>query len=105
MLNYNVKGTGLNISDEIRTYIEKRFAHAEKFLKDDSTAHVDVELEFQTTEDRQKYRAELTLSSEDQVYRAEALGDSLHESIDIATGELNTELNKNRKKQISRVRR
>ena len=105
MLNYNVKGTGLQVSDEIRTYIEKRLPQAEKLLHGDSTAHVDVELEYQTSEDRKKYRAEFTLSCGGEVYRADETGDTLHEAIDLAVEELKQSLGRTKEKQVDTVRR
>jgi len=103
-MNYNVKGTGLQVSDEIRTYIEKRLVQAEKFLKNDPTAHSDVEVEYRASEDR-KFRAEFTLSSEAKVYRAEAQGDTLHEAIDIAINELTQELRRTKQKKLDLFRR
>ncbi|MDQ5955582.1 MAG: Ribosome-associated translation inhibitor RaiA, partial [Patescibacteria group bacterium] len=50
-LNYNIKGTGLGVSDEIRAYVEKRLAHVEKFVGSDPSAHLDVELHFQASEE------------------------------------------------------
>ena len=102
-MNYNVKGTGLQVTDEIRTYVEKRLAHADKFLQHDTTAHADVELAFHITEGKH-YRAEFTVSSEGEVFRAEALGDSLHEAIDLAIDELTQELRKTKKKNLSLTR-
>lgn len=104
-MNYNVKGTGVQLTDEIRTYVEKRLGHADKFLKHDSTAHVDVELQYQTSEDGKKYRAEFTLSSEGNVYRAEAMGDTLHEAIDLGAADLTSELSRMKAKSRDRVRR
>ena len=104
-LNYNIKGTGLSVSDEIRGYVEKRLARIEKMLGDDKTAHIDIELQFQTTENRQRYRAELTLSSHSELYRAEAFGDSLHEAIDLAEGELSQELRHSKSRDQRFVRR
>ncbi len=104
-MHYNVKGTGIQISDEIRTYIEKRFQHADTFLENDTTAHADVELEYQTSEERPKYRAEFTLQSRQEVYRAEAIGSTLHEAIDSATNELTKEVSRSKKKRLSLVRR
>ncbi len=99
-LNYNIKGTGLSVNDEIRAYVEKRLAHIEKFVRTDSTAHVDVEIEHQTSEDRKRYRTELTLSSGGGVFRAEALGDTLHESIDLAEGEMTREVSRAKKRTV-----
>ncbi len=104
-MNYNVKGTGLQITDEIRDYVEKRFGHVDKFLKDDTTAHADVELEFKAGEEHKKFRAEFTLTARKQVYRVEARGDTLHEAIDVATAELTQEVTREKKKHQHLLRR
>ena len=104
MVNYNVKGTGLDITDEIRTYLEKKLSHVDTYLQNDPTKHVDVELQYQTSEDRKKFMAELTMTSEGALFRAEAFGDALHEAIDLATDDLTRELDKNKKKNKSLVR-
>jgi|GEM_PF-1050788 len=103
-LNYNVKGTGLPISDEIRTYIEKRLAHVEKIVGADSTAHIDVELQHQTSEDRPRYRAEFTFTSGSDLYRSSSFGESLHEAIDLAEGDLTRELSRNKQRNMRFVR-
>lgn len=100
MLNYNIKGSGLAVSDEIRTYVEKRLEHAEKFLQGDSTTHVDVEVEHSEMRDGGKYRAEFTLSCGGAVYRASEWGGTLHEAIDIAVGALSHELRQAKKKRM-----
>ena len=64
MLNYNIKGTGVPITDELRGYVEKKLAHAEKFLQSDTTAHVDVELTHQDLRHGDKFCAEFTASAE-----------------------------------------
>ena len=104
-MNYNVKGTGLQITDEIRDYVEKRFVHADKLLQDDPTAHADVELEFKTSEEDKKYRAEFTLAACRQSFRAEAKGDTLHEAIDVATADLTQEVTREKKKSLNLERR
>jgi len=101
-MHYNIKGTGLPVSDEIRTYIEKRLSSTEKFL--DQAVRVDVEV-VHNTELGQPYRAEFTLESEGVVYRAEASRESLHEAIDVAAGELLAELRRSKKKHLHLVRR
>lgn len=103
-MNYNVKGTGLQVSEEIRNYIEKRLVHVDVFLKNDKTAHVDVEVEHQTSEGRKKYRAEFTLQTMSNVFRAEAVGDTLHEALDIASDELTLELRRSKKKHLRLIR-
>lgn len=105
MINYNIKGTGLPVTDELRAYAEKKLAAAEKFLRGDSTAHTDIELEHSQLRDGAKYRAEFTLSSGGTVYRAEKWGESLHAAIDGAIEELVKELRRSKSKHMHLVRR
>lgn len=105
MVNHNLKGTGLHVTDELRSYVEKKLGSAEKFLQGDSTAHADVELEFAPLRDGPKYRAEFTLSAEGAVYRAEAWGGALHEAVDLASDQLLREVHRNKKKRLALVRR
>ena len=115
MINYNIKGTGVPVTDELRSYVEKKLAAAEKFLQGDSTAHTDVEFEFDPRRDPSsakategkggKYRAEFTVSSGGSVYRAEEWGTTLHEAIDVAQNELLKELRRTKRKNLHLMRR
>ena len=105
MINYNVKGTGIPVTDELRSYVEKKLSATEKFLQGDSTAHTDVEFEYSQVRDGGKYRAEFTLSSGSTVYRAEEWRDTLHEAIDVAAAELTKELRRNKRKSLHLMRR
>ncbi len=103
-LNYNIKGTGVDISDELRTYVEKKLSASDKFVHTDA-AHADVELEHAANKEGKKYRAEFTLALGSDVHRAEAHGDALHEAIDIAAGELARDLSQTKKKRQHVFRR
>ncbi|MSR70702.1 ribosome-associated translation inhibitor RaiA [Candidatus Kaiserbacteria bacterium] len=105
MLNYNIKGTGLEITDELRSYVERRLAHADKFLQGDPSALVAVELEHQAARSGERNRAEFTVSAAGAVYRAERWAETMHAAIDIAVGELSNELGRGKKKRIHLVRR
>ena len=100
-MNYNIKGTGVMLSDEIRSYIEKRFVHIDTLLAKDSTAHVDVEVVYAMSESGEKFRAEFNLQSKGTLLRAEAHGATLHEAIDRASSELTHEVTRSKKKQAS----
>ena len=99
-MHYNIKGTGLEVSAELREYAEKRLTATDKFLRDDPTAHAAVELERQPLRDGKHYRAEFTLSARGATYRAEEWGDTMHEAIDLAMGELLGELRQTKKKKL-----
>jgi putative sigma-54 modulation protein len=104
-MNYNIKGTDVSVTDELRLYVEKQLAHADKFLRGDTTAHTDVELEHLPDGRSGKYRAEFTLSVAGEVYRADCWGGTMHEALDLAGGELTHELSRNKKKKQSVLRR
>lgn len=105
MLNYNIKGTGLDINDELRAYVEKRLPQAEKFLQGDTTAHADVELERDALRDGPHFRAEFTVSVHGNVYRAESWGESVQAAVDVAIDELSSELRRSKTKRLDIVRR
>ncbi len=104
-MNYNIKGTGIEVTDELRGYVERQLAHADKFLSPDPTAHVDVELQYLEDGRSGKYRAEFTASASGEVYRAERWGQTMHEAIDVAGAELAQELSRDKKKKQSVLRR
>lgn len=104
-MNYNIKGTGIQVTPELRDYVEKRLAaHVDKFLSRDSTAHADVELKFEQVRDGGRYGAEFTVSAGDALYRAQEWGSTMHEAIDLAVSRLTGELARNKKKRLHVLR-
>lgn len=103
------------MTPELREYLEKRLVQTEKFVGEDSTAHADVEFEYNFNRDPSsakategkggKYRAEFTLSVGGVLYRAEEWGETLHEAIDVAVTELIKELRRNKRKHLRLMRR
>lgn len=104
-MNYNIKGTEVPVTDELRSYVERQLAHADKFVGGDPTAHTDVELQHLPEGRSGKYRAEFTLSIGGEVCRADRWGGTMHEAIDLAGAELVSELSRNKKKRQSILRR
>ncbi len=104
-MNHNIKGTGLSVTDELRSYAEKKLAGADKFVAKDPTAHADIELEYAQARNGSKYRAEFNLSAAGGLYRAEEWGSTMHEAIDLATSVLERELRQTKKKHQHLVRR
>ena len=105
LVNYNIKGTGLDITDELRSYVERGLAAAGKFMMGDGTAHTNIELEHHPIQDGPRYRAEFTATCGGEVHRAEARGETLHGAIDIASGALARELGRDKKKRLHTLRR
>ena len=104
-MNYNIKGTNLEITDEIRSYVEKCLSHAEKFLARDSAARADVECEYTEVGHGPKFRAEFNLTASHGTHRAEARGETLHEALDIASAEIAREIRQQKKKRLHVLRK
>ncbi len=103
-MNYNIKGTGLNVTNELRAYVEKRLGSLDKFTRADARA--DVELELDPLRDGPRYRAEFIQHQPGQeMLRAEAYGTTLHEAIDLAAAELFRKMTKEKKKRLQVFRR
>jgi len=104
-VNYNLKGTGVGITPELRGYVEKKLAAAEKFLADGPAVHADVELAHEPMRDGGHYRAEFTVAAGRALYRAEEWGESMHGAVDLAFGELLHALRGAKQKRVSLLRR
>ncbi|MEK7068207.1 MAG: ribosome-associated translation inhibitor RaiA [Patescibacteria group bacterium] len=103
-MNYAIKGTEVNISDEIRSYVEKRLSGLDKFASEASRC--DVELGYEALFDGPKYRVELMYHKPGApLMRAEARGAALHEAIDLAAGELLEGLTSAKQKRRDILRR
>ena len=103
---YNIKGTSLQVTDANRSYVEKRIKALDKFFGKKSGVRADIELEFMRDEEK-KYRAECTLHDHGFTgdFRVEAIGDSMHEAIDLVVNALNLELSRAKKKVIDEKRK
>ena len=104
-MNHNITGTNIELSQELRDYVQKRLEHAEKMLAGQEVAQLDIELAFHAGDAGPKYRAECNLSAGKELHRAEARGATLHEAIDLAIHELNSELSRAKDKRVSHMRR
>ncbi len=101
-MNYNIKGTGFDMTDEVRSYVEKRVSMLDGLAG--KSARVDVIVAYLASEEKQ-YKAEMTLSDTKYPLHAESRGRALHEAIDLVTGELVAELTNAKKKRRSVFRR
>ena len=106
-MNYNIKGTAVSITDELRSYLEKKLGSLDKFVHDKEAARTDIELEFSAGAAGPKYRAEFMLHDPKlpNVLRAEANGTTLHEAIDLTIAELSREMMHTNKKRLHMLRR
>lgn len=105
-MQYNLKGTDLGITPEIREYLEKKLASLDKFVANPGAERTDVELQYLVGEARM-YRAEFTYREPGlgNSLRAEARGTTLHEAIDLAEAELFREMTRIKEKRTNVMRR
>ena len=104
-MNYNVKGTEVAVTPEIREYLSKKLERFDKFMTA-SAARADIELGYLVGEAK-TYRAEIMLYEPSLAapLRAEAEGGVLYEAIDKAAGDIFIELTREKKKKQHVFRR
>jgi putative sigma-54 modulation protein len=107
MFTINLKGTNLDLTPDIKSYLEKRLASLEKFLdEDDTTVVCDVELERSTKHKTgDVFRGEVTIRTRSGLYRAEANGETAEAAIDTVKDEVMRELRREKRKRIHLFRR
>ncbi|MDB5204107.1 MAG: Ribosomal subunit interface protein [Candidatus Taylorbacteria bacterium] len=100
MIKRHIKSNGLEMTDAVKDYLEKKITGIEKFVKKAEDAIARVELG-QTTKHHKKgniFRAEINLEYGDHKFRAEATTDDLYKSIDAVKEEIVAEITKANKK-------
>lgn len=107
-MRYNLKLTNLSITPITREYLEKRLESLGKLLPlDDQTVFLYVELA-KTTQHHQSgniFKAEVNLDVPGKRFRAVAERTDLHTAIDEVRGELWTELEREKEKEQSLLKR
>ena len=105
-MNYNIKGTEVVVTPEIRDYLAKKLERFDKFMSAKDAARADVELGYLVGEAKM-YRAEIMLFEQSlpTPLRAEAEGGTLYEAIDKAAGDIFIELTREKKKKQHVFRR
>ena len=101
-MNYNIKGTDVTVTDELRTYVEKKLSALDKLVPRES-ARVDVVVAYLESEEKQ-YWAEMNLHDTGLPLHAESYAATLYGAVDAATGELLEELNKAKSKRKDEAR-
>lgn len=108
-MNVSLKGTGIEIAKSIREYFDEKIVRlVEKLVKkDDGLIKLDLEAERTTRHHRHGkiFRAEAKLSIGSLVLYADAVGENLHEAIDLLEEELEKEIKKFKGKRVARERK
>jgi ribosomal subunit interface protein len=107
-MRINEKGTNMQITGDIKDYLYKKLAHIEKFIDQaDESAMCDVELGKTTNHHNNGdvFRTEINLHIAGKNLRAVSEKDDLFASIDIAKDEMVRELQMNKDKKVSLLKR
>lgn len=109
-MQIKLKGTGIDLTDDISQYAEEKIRFIEKFItpKDPSSVMAYIELE-KTTEHHQSgddlYRAEVNLDIDGQYYRAEAQAADVRAAIDEVKDDIEQVVKSRRSKERTEERR
>lgn len=102
----NIKATQCNLTDEMRNVIDARLSVLEKFVHDDQSYTLDVEVEKTNNQEaNREYRGEVNLTVDGTFYRAEAYGARVEDAFDSVREELRKELNRAKGKRESLFRK
>ena len=106
-MHITIKATGMDLTDAIREYVEKKIGSLEKFIDpEDSSAHAAVEVE--ATQHQKKgdvFRAEVNLHIAGADFRAESTMDDEYAAIDQMKEELSRDLRRHKRKNVHQVRK
>jgi len=106
-MTIKIKATNIDLTDDIRNYVNKKIQKIEEIIGDDPTLLIEVEVG-RTTAHHQNgdiFRAEINLNIRNKQYRSEAEKDTLYSAIDEAQEEILQIETKEKSKKISIIRR
>lgn len=91
MLKYNVRGENIEVTDALKSYVEKRLEKLEKYfeIESDVIAHVNLKVYSEKSS-----KVEVTISLPYLVLRAEDTTDDMYKSIDFVSEKLERQIRK-----------
>jgi len=89
----HIKGTNLDVTDELRALVAQKFETLTKHIGDETDVSCDIELEKITgSHNGDIFRAEANVHFHGKMYRAEKTTDQIEKSIDEVRNEMDREL-------------
>jgi len=95
-MKYIITGRNLEVTDELRSYVEKKFGKLDNYFSDDTEIHVTL------SQQRENAKVEVTIPMRGTTVRAEETSTDMYASIDLLKDVVEGQLRKNRKKLIDR---
>ncbi|MCT7793552.1 MAG: ribosome-associated translation inhibitor RaiA, partial [Lactobacillus iners] len=91
MLKYNVRGENIEVTDALKSYVEKRLEKLEKYfeIESDVIAHVNLKVYSEKSS-----KVEVTIPLPYLVLRAEDTTDDMYKSIDFVSEKLERQIRK-----------
>lgn len=103
-----IKGTNLELTPQIREYLQQRLEDIDKFLANvGGTQQAEIELA-KTTEHHQRgriYKAEIMISLKGETIRAESKKENIHQAIDDVKDDITREIRKYKEKRSTQSRK
>lgn len=95
MLKYNIRGENIEVTDAIRSYVQKKLTKLEKYFEDtsNSTAHINLKIYSDKTA-----KVEVTIPLPYLVLRAEETSPDMYASVDLVTDKLERQIRKHKTK-------
>ncbi len=97
-MKFNFIEKKLQLDPDVRIYAEKKVGKLDKFFRTESEANVTFSIE------RGRCRVEVTLNNNGMYFRASALTNDMHASIDSACGAIERQIRKNKTRLEKRLR-
>ena len=106
-MKINFKATNLQLAPESLDYCRDKLNHLDKFIPDDESIFMDVELGKTTQHHKhgEIFRAEVNLHTANRHFRSEAVAEDLYAAIDEVKDELSAEVKRYQKKREALLRR
>lgn len=105
----NTKMTQCEMTPEVQTYLDEKLDAISKLVVvGDADAKVTCDVEIEKTQSQQHgpiWRAEMNLSFEGNMYRAEATAESINAALDEVKDEMTKRLRRDKKKRFDMIRR
>ena len=95
-MKYIITGRNLEVTDELRSYVEKKFGKLDNYFSDDTEIHVTL------SQQRENAKVEVTIPMRGTTVRAEETSTDMYASIDLLKDVVEGQFRKNRKKLIDR---
>ena len=108
-MKFIIKSKEIEISDDVKNYVEKRIGKLERFLEDVDTNLINVVAEYEKISNRHKqgdvYQVNINLDIPGKFFRFEARGENLYAMVDEAENELENEIQKFKRKKETLFKR